>query len=263
MENTPFGPGFVGRSTELTAIAQALSDAEGGRPQAVIVGGEAGVGKTRLVEEFIVRARADGAVAAVGVCVEAGADALPFAPFSMVLRSLRRQYPEELAAAARGQEDELARILPELGRPTERAYGEDGTARLFELTARLLERMATERTVVLVVEDLHWADTSTRHLLEYLVRVPSGGRLLAIGTYRSDGLHRRHPLRSLLGELDRMRWSTASNCLVSTVPRWSGSWPASSPHHPSPHWPRRSSPAPTATRSSSRSLRPRSDQVPG
>lgn len=205
MDNTSFSPEFVGRGPELAALAEMLSDADGGRPQAILVGGEAGVGKTRLVEEFIVRARAAGAMVAVGFCVEAGADALPFAPFSMVLRSLQRQHPEALAAAAHGQEDELARILPELGRPAERAYGEDGTARLFELTARLLERVAAERTVVLVVEDLHRADASTRHLLEYLVRVPSGGRLMAIGTYRSDDLPRSHPLRPLLGELDRIR----------------------------------------------------------
>ncbi len=78
-------------------------------------------------------------------------------------------------------------------------------ARLFELTARLLERVAARHTVVLVLEDLHWADASTRHLIAYLVRTLRTGRLVVLATYRSDDIHRRHPLRPLLAELDRLR----------------------------------------------------------
>jgi DNA-binding CsgD family transcriptional regulator/tetratricopeptide (TPR) repeat protein len=78
-------------------------------------------------------------------------------------------------------------------------------ARLFELTARLLERVAADRTVVVVLEDLHWADASTRHLLAYLFRTLRSGRLVVIATYRADDIHRRHPLRPLLAELDRLR----------------------------------------------------------
>ena len=114
--------------------------------------------------------------------------------------------PDELAAAAAGQEDELARILPELGEHLARArHDEDGIARLFELTARLLERVAADRTVVVVLEDLHWADASTRHLLAYLFRTLRSGRLVVVATYRADDIHRRHPLRPLLAELDRLR----------------------------------------------------------
>ncbi|WP_328553258.1 helix-turn-helix transcriptional regulator [Streptomyces sp. NBC_00358] len=206
VETRSVSPVFVGRADELGVLNDALSRAAAGEPQALLLGGEAGVGKTRLLEEFGAAAAREGAVVAGGGCVEIGADGLPFAPFSSALRALRRALPDELAAAAAGQEDELARLLPELARATRgRQYEEDGTARLFELTARLLERVAADRTVVLVLEDLHWADASTRHLLAYLFRTLRNGRLVVIATYRADDIHRRHPLRPLLAELDRLR----------------------------------------------------------
>ncbi|MFE1286122.1 AAA family ATPase [Streptomyces sp. NPDC058751] len=207
VETRSVSPVFVGRADELEVLNDALARAAaGGGPQAFLLGGEAGVGKTRFLEEFSAAARREGAVVACGGCVEIGADGLPFAPFSTALRALRRSLPGELAAAAAGQEEELARLLPELARTTRgRQYEEDGTARLFELTVRLLERVAEDRTVVLVLEDLHWADASTRHLLAYLFRTLRGGRLVVIATYRADDIHRRHPLRPLLAELDRLR----------------------------------------------------------
>ncbi|MGW0226300.1 helix-turn-helix transcriptional regulator [Streptomyces tendae] len=212
-------PVFVGRTGELDTLNDALAraaggdasraSATGGEPQALLLGGEAGVGKTRLVEEFAAAAARRGAVVALGGCVEIGADGLPFAPFSTALRALRRHLPEELAAAAAGQEEELARLLPELGEGTPVTGGgrhdEESMARLFELTARLLERVAARHTVVLVLEDLHWADASTRHLIAYLFRTLRTGRLVVLATYRSDDIHRRHPLRPLLAELDRLR----------------------------------------------------------
>ncbi|MFP3987727.1 AAA family ATPase [Streptomyces sp. E11-3] len=211
VEIRSLSPVFVGRASELTALNDALVRAAAGEPQALLVGGEAGVGKTRLIEEFSAGACRDDAVVALGGCVEIGAEGLPFAPFSTALRSLLRQLPDELAAAADGQEEELARLLPEIGEASRGPYGrsgpsdEEGTARLFELTARLLERIAAQRTVVLVIEDLHWADASTRHLLSYLFRTLRRGRLVVIATYRADDIHRRHPLRPLLAELDRLR----------------------------------------------------------
>ncbi|MFV0133492.1 helix-turn-helix transcriptional regulator [Streptomyces sp. HMX87] len=209
VETRSVSPVFVGRTDELDTLREALVRAAEGEPQALLLGGEAGVGKTRLVEEFATAAREHGAVVALGGCVEIGADGLPFAPFSTALRALRRALPDDLAAAASGQEEELARLLPELadnpaatppGRPDE-----EGLARLFELTARLLERVAARQPVLLVLEDLHWADASTRHLLAYLLRTLRTGRLVVLATYRSDDLHRRHPLRPLLAELDRLR----------------------------------------------------------
>lgn len=198
-------PVFVGRARELTVLTEALARADAGEPQALLLSGEAGVGKTRLVEELVDAAGARDAVVAIGGCVEIGADGLPFAPFSTALRSLLRRLPDELIAAADGQEGELARILPELGPSGHGTLGEDGTARLFELTVRLLERVAADRTVVLVLEDLHWSDASTRNLLAYLFRALRRGCLVVIATYRADDIHRRHPLRPLLAELDRLR----------------------------------------------------------
>ncbi|MFI2434894.1 AAA family ATPase [Streptomyces sp. NPDC018693] len=215
VETRSVSPVFVGRADELDMLSDALARAAGGgtsqafgtggEPQALLVGGEAGVGKTRLVEEFAGAADRAGAVVAVGGCVEIGADGLPFAPFSTALRALRAALPGELAAAAAGQEEELARLLPELGEPRTGRHDEEGMARLFELTARLLERVAADRTVVVALEDLHWADASTRHLLSYLLRTLRTGRLVVLATYRSDDIHRRHPLRPLLAELDRLR----------------------------------------------------------
>ncbi|MFC7813646.1 AAA family ATPase [Streptomyces sp. NPDC057367] len=209
VETRSVSPVFVGRAGELAILHDALVRAASAEPQALLLGGEAGVGKTRLVEEFADAARRQGAVVALGGCVEIGADGLPFAPFSTALRALRRQLPGELAAAAAGQEEELARLLPELGEGAPVTGGgrhdEESMARLFELTARLLERVAVRHTVVLVLEDLHWADASTRHLIAYLVRTLRTGRLVVLATYRSDDIHRRHPLRPLLAELDRLR----------------------------------------------------------
>ncbi|MER5768357.1 helix-turn-helix transcriptional regulator [Streptomyces sp. NPDC001985] len=207
VETRSVSPVFVGRAGELSALTDALGRAPGA-PQALLIGGEAGVGKTRLIEELLIEAGRRGAVVAVGGCVEIGADGLPFAPFSTALRALKLRLPDELAAAAAGQEDELARLLPELGerpRGEHSRYDEEDMARLFELTVRLLERISAERTVVLVLEDMHWADASTRHLLSYLFRTVGRGRLVAIATYRSDDVHRRHPLRPFLAEMDRMR----------------------------------------------------------
>ncbi|AZM48940.1 hypothetical protein DMB38_26975 [Streptomyces sp. WAC 06738] len=199
---------FVGRAAELGALTEAYERAAAGEPCAVLVGGEAGVGKSRLVEEFLARAEAAGAVTAVGNCIESGADGLPFAPFSTALRALRRRLGDRLDEAVAGQEGELARLLPELGPIPDlpaAAQGEAGRARLYELAARMLEKLAGERVLVLVVEDLHWADHSTRELLGYLLRSVQAARLLVVATYRSDDLHRRHPLRPGLAELDRLR----------------------------------------------------------
>ncbi|WJV51118.1 helix-turn-helix transcriptional regulator [Streptomyces flavofungini] len=208
MQSRHTSPVFVGRGAELTALGEALARANAGEPRALFVGGEAGVGKTRLIQEFLGRAAADGAVVAVGGCVEIGADALPYHPVSTALRSLRRQLGAELDAAVAGQEGELARLLPELGEMDRGHLESDGRARLFELTVRLLERLAADRTLVLVLEDLHWADRSTRELLSYLLRALTDSRMLIVATYRADDLHRRHPLRPALAEYERLRTVT-------------------------------------------------------
>ncbi|MFE6742813.1 helix-turn-helix transcriptional regulator [Streptomyces tubercidicus] len=207
VETRSVSPVFVGRAAELAVMGEALDCiAVSGEPQALLIGGEAGVGKTRLIEEFGESARARGALVALGGCIEIGSEGLPFAPFSAILHTLNWHLRDELAAAVAGQEGELSRILPELGETAGEAHDEEtGRARLFELTARLLERLAAHRTLVLVIEDLHWADRSTRELLAYLLRALHDANVLLVATYRSDDIHRRHPLRPFLAEIDRMR----------------------------------------------------------
>jgi len=204
-------PALVGRSAELAQLREALA----GAPGAVLLGGEAGVGKTRLIKEFAAGLRgAEGAPARggppprllVGGCLELGPDGLPFAPFTAVLRELVRDIGIDGVAELLPRRDPsgLARLLPEFGEPeTDAATGEE-RARLFELVLTLLERLAERAPVVLVVEDAHWADRSTRDLVSFLIRNLGTAPLLIVLTYRTDELHRTHPLRRLLAELDRV-----------------------------------------------------------
>jgi DNA-binding CsgD family transcriptional regulator/tetratricopeptide (TPR) repeat protein len=221
MAPTLTSPTFVGRTEELARLAEAGDRAAGGTPAAVLIGGEAGVGKTRLVGEVVAAARRAGATVLVGGCVEVGGEGLPFAPLVEALRGFVRDLDEpDLARIVPGQaRPELARLLPELAPPPGlHAAGEleldrlsttpgpwTDQVRLFELLLGLLERLGADGPALLVVEDLHWADRSTRDLLAFLVRNLRHGRLLLVMTYRSDELHRRHPLRPFLAELDRGR----------------------------------------------------------
>jgi DNA-binding CsgD family transcriptional regulator/tetratricopeptide (TPR) repeat protein len=218
MTATLTSPTFVGRTEELARLAAAGERAAGDVPTSVLIGGEAGVGKTRLVGEVVAAARAAGMTVLHGGCVELGGEGVPFAPLVEALRAFVRDLDEPaLARMVPGRSRvELARLLPELGPPAgpgagdRAAFGGDPgpwseQGRLFELLLGLLERLGSERPALLVVEDLHWADRSTRDLLAFLVRNLRHGRLLLVMTYRSDELHRRHPLRPFLAELDRGR----------------------------------------------------------
>jgi len=202
---------LVGRSGQLVSLDAALAQANRGRPSAIIIGGEAGVGKSRLVSEFAGRSRRSGARVLAGGCLELGADGLPFAPFTSVLRELVRELGADGVAKLLpgGATRELARLLPELGAPAEADDPGEARARLFEQMLILLEHLAESGPVVLVIEDTHWADRSTRDLLAFLLRnQPSLEGVLIVATYRSDDLHRSHPLRPLLAELDRIGWVT-------------------------------------------------------
>jgi DNA-binding CsgD family transcriptional regulator len=204
-------PILVGRADQLATLDAALAEAGHGRPATVLIGGEAGIGKSRLVSEFAERARGAGARVLTGGCLELGADGLPFAPFTSVLRALVRDLGADRVAELlpSGATRELARLLPEFGEPAGSDDAGQARARLFEQMLILLEQLAERGPVVLIVEDAHWADRSTRDLLAFLVRnqqVPAG--VLIAVTYRSDELHRTHPLRPLLAELDRVDWVT-------------------------------------------------------
>ncbi|MFI7427271.1 AAA family ATPase [Micromonospora sp. NPDC049836] len=199
---------LVGRQRELAELRAALGRARAGEPVTVLVGGEAGVGKTRLLEEFRAHVAAAGARMLVGQCLELGEAGLPFAPFAAALREvLRRDGPAPFA----GYEAEFARLLPELARvpaaaaPAGLPVSDTPRGYLFDLVCELFGRIAAERPLVLVIEDLHWADRSTRDLIGFLVRAARAARLLLVCTYRTDELHRGHPLRPFLAELDRAR----------------------------------------------------------
>ena len=206
-------PVFVGRTAELDRLGQALDLAANHRPATRLIGGEAGIGKTRLVAEFSERSREAGAHVLIGGCLQLGDTGLPYAPFVGALRPLMRSLaPERLAEIFGPGRAELAHLLPDLGpperltstRPDASLGATAAQARLFEIVFGLLRRLADERPVVLVLEDIHWADASTRDLLRFLVRNARDGRLLFVVTYRSDELHRRHPVRPLVAELERL-----------------------------------------------------------
>jgi DNA-binding CsgD family transcriptional regulator len=191
---------LVGRVADLAALRDALKRTRSAEPSTVLVGGEAGVGKTRLVEEFCRSAAAEGAHVLTGQCLELGEEGLPFAPFASALRKLVNVEGLEVLE---GRERDFARLLPELGLPAE--AGEARRGYLFELVAALFARLSERQPLVLVLEDLHWADTSTRDLIGFLVRSARLPHVLMIATYRTDELQRGHPLRPFLAELDRVR----------------------------------------------------------
>ena len=192
---------LVGRVADLASLRDALKRTRSAEPSTVLVGGEAGVGKTRLVEEFCRSAAVEGAQVLTGQCLELGEEGLPFAPFASALRKLVNA---EGLAVFDGRERDFARLLPELGPPAEGA-ADTRRGYLFELVAALFARLSEPQPLVLVLEDLHWADTSTRDLIGFLVRSARLRNVLLIATYRTDELQRGHPLRPFLAELDRVR----------------------------------------------------------
>ena len=202
-------PVFVGRGAELARMVGAVESAMAGDSAVVIVGGEAGVGKTRLVEEAAARARDAGARVLMGSCIELGGAGLPLSPVVDALRPLVRVMdPDELEPLLGPARDELARLLPELS-PERGAslapVSEEGSARLLELVFGFIQRLAAEQPLMLVLEDLQWADRSTLDLVALLVRALRGVRVLLVVTFRSDELHRGHSLRPLVTGWERVR----------------------------------------------------------
>jgi DNA-binding CsgD family transcriptional regulator/tetratricopeptide (TPR) repeat protein len=200
-------PAFVGRAEQLDALVAALHRADEGEAAAVFIGGEAGVGKTRLVDEFQRVARSRGARVLAGGCVDMGGSELPYAPLLGALRTLVRETePRALEKLVGAGGEELGRLLPELQIGGIRSEAVDPLAqtRLFEALLNLFARAGLEAPVVLLIEDAHWADPSSRGFLSFLVRNLRRERLLLVATYRTDELHRRHPLRQFLGEVERL-----------------------------------------------------------
>src|SRR3954451_2053933 len=194
-------PEFVGRETELAQLEGALARARGGEPALALIGGESGVGKSRLVAELMAGALVGGTRVLAGDCVALGDAELPYAPIVAALRSVDGEEVEAIVGhAAAG----LAPLLPQLGAGDATALGPLAQGRLFELLLALLGGMASEgNALLLVVEDLHWADRSTRDFLSFLIRTARSERIALVATYRTDELHRRHPLRPFLAEAER------------------------------------------------------------
>jgi DNA-binding CsgD family transcriptional regulator len=201
---------FVGRTEELARLRRLLARTADGEPLVALVSGEAGVGKTRLAEQLAVTAAEQGVLVLRGGCVPLGEEGVPFAPVTEALRGLARALdPDELAAVAGPARAELGRLVPDLawgdGAAAGPAVGRTGQGRLFELLLGVVERLAARGPLLWVMEDLHWADRSTRDLVAYLATYLRNGPVLVVLTFRSDELHRLHPLRGLLGELARNR----------------------------------------------------------
>ncbi|MEM8904907.1 MAG: AAA family ATPase [Actinomycetota bacterium] len=197
---------LIGREAELAL----LIDVAAGRADrsAVLLGGDAGMGKTRLVEELHRRVP-DEVVLAVGACIHTAHGSLPLVAVTEALRSLRPEIGPVVAELPGHAVAELGALVPELvpGGSAGRALRDDErtTYRLFDAVRAVLSSLAAHRPVCLVLEDLHWADPSTRDLLTFLVERGIGDGFSLIGTYRSDDLSRTHPLRPVLAELDRSR----------------------------------------------------------
>lgn len=189
-------PVFVGRRAELDRLATMVNDAGEGRPSLVMLAGEAGIGKSRLVDEFAWRTRLVGTRVAVGACLNSANIDQQYAPLRAALRDLTTQpgpdaedLPSELEWLADGNERTTG---PTLGQR-------------FESLVQFLARLAALAPLVLVFEDLHWAETSTLDLVTFLAQQIRQLRLAVLGTYRHDDLHRGHPLRPVLAELKRAR----------------------------------------------------------
>src|SRR3954471_18405347 len=195
---------FVGRAVELAELQGALAEAVATRPSIAFVAGESGLGKTRLVGELERAARADGVRVLGGECVELGEGELPYAPIVAALRPLARSGDPVLDALSPAAREGLAHLLPGLGPAARRPDEASGAqARVFESLLELFDQLSREDGLLLTIEDLHWADRSTRAFLVYLASSLCRERVLVLATYRPDELHRRHPLRPLLAELER------------------------------------------------------------
>ncbi|MFD9506440.1 helix-turn-helix transcriptional regulator [Streptomyces mirabilis] len=201
------GTPFIGRDDELARLTGVLDRARAGTPRAVVLSGDAGVGKTRVLTEAAAHATRTGMTVLTGHCVDLGDVGLPYLPFTEILGVLGG---DERFAAALAAHPAVDRLLGS-GSGTDTDTG--SRLRLFEGVAGLLADAADITPLLLVLEDLHWADQSSRDLLRFLLsrgvlQNPTPGspthHLALFASYRSDDLHRRHPLRPLLAELARL-----------------------------------------------------------
>jgi DNA-binding CsgD family transcriptional regulator/tetratricopeptide (TPR) repeat protein len=202
---------LVGRDAELEELCSRLgivASAQGALPDpaSVLLAGDAGVGKTRLLTELRDRALLAGWQVVAGHCLDLSDSALPYLPFSEILGRLTSAQPE-LAGSTLADQPVLQRLQP--GRRVRGSTAQQDEspmerADLFEAMHALLERVALEAPLLVLVEDAHWADQSTRDLLSFLFSRGFGAPVGLVVTYRSDDLHRRHPLRRQVAQWSRL-----------------------------------------------------------
>ncbi len=205
------GGQLIGRERELGRVCALLDQAAAGEPIVALVSGDAGIGKTRLIAELAARAAERDFTVLSGRCAELG-DSVPYLPLADALRNATTgpsAAPELLAALA--ARPVLGRLLPDRGSAEQPGADVPGMAQqqLFGAVLGMLAEIAADRPVLLILEDLHWADRSTRDLVTFLSRVLHRERVAVIATYRTDDLHRSHPLRAVVGELIRLPSVTA------------------------------------------------------
>ncbi|MDM7855306.1 helix-turn-helix transcriptional regulator [Cellulomonas alba] len=193
---------FVAREAQVAQLEAALARAGGGEPSAVLLAGDAGVGKTRLLLHVAETARTQGVRVVVSHCVDLGEIGVPYLPFADALVQLREVDPEAVDAVV-AERPALARLLPGAAAPP---APDDQTGRLqlfdgFVEAACMVGRPG--RPLLLVIEDLHWADASSRDLLRFAVARLRDQHVVVVASYRTDDLHRRHPWRPLAAELAR------------------------------------------------------------
>ncbi|AXB43886.1 helix-turn-helix transcriptional regulator [Amycolatopsis albispora] len=213
---------LVARTSEMRRLRAALARAERNEAGAVLLSGDAGVGKTRVLTELGEHAASRGALVLTGRCLDVREGGLPYLPFAEALTPLATSGDSAVADALRVRHA-LGRLLPQLGTvlppsaeytPVSasdhetmgpvRAERDLGQLQLFDAVLGLLTELSERTPVVLLLEDLHWADGSTRNLLSFLLSRLRAQRLLVVASYREEDVHRRHPLRPLLSELVRL-----------------------------------------------------------
>jgi predicted ATPase len=200
---------FVGRERELERLRAAFDDAFAGRGSVVMLVGEPGIGKTRTTMELETYARMRGAQVYWGRADES-AGAPPYRPWRQIAQSYRSQNPDDLRRQEWGEHAvELQRIFPALRDlfpglpPLPETESDEGRYRLFEAMAGFLSGVSERLPLMVVLDDLHWADHATLQMLTHIAREIARSRILVLGTYRDTELDRTHPLSQTLAELNR------------------------------------------------------------
>jgi DNA-binding winged helix-turn-helix (wHTH) protein/tetratricopeptide (TPR) repeat protein len=202
-------PHFVGRDAALAQLAQWWTAARQGRRQVGIIAGEAGIGKTALVDTFVAQVSAlEDLRVGHGQCVESYGAGEPYLPVLEALGRLGQGSDgPRLVSVLRQYAPSWLAQMPALLPPAEwgalqRIVGTTGRTRMLRELTEALDTLTTERPLVLVLEDLHWSDRATLEWLAYVARRPDPARLFILGTYRPvEAIVQTHPLRTILTEL--------------------------------------------------------------